>query len=126
MNVGSFRPVVMLPVRLHVPCPGSNSSAVERSHPSVTSTVPFGKSAPNDWLTLPTTMSRVGVHFVVAVTVRFAVAVLPPSVPVTVCGPATVAVHVAPVQEPSGLIVNVVAPVTSPRLLLKASNPCAV
>ena len=59
-------------------------------------------------------------------TLRLAVAVLPPSVPVTVCGPATVAVHVAPVQEPFGLIVNVVAPVTLPRLLLKASNPCAV
>ena len=37
--------------------------------------------------------------------------------------PATLAVQDAPVQDPSGVIENVVEPVTSPRLLLKLSNP---
>ena len=46
-----------------------------------------------------------------------AVPVLPPSLPVTVCAPATVAVQVAPVQEPLGPIVNVVLAVTSPSEL---------
>src|SRR5207248_5006281 len=32
-----------------------------------------------------------------------AVPVLPPSLPVTVCAPATVAVHVLPVEEPFGV-----------------------
>src|SRR3982751_2651544 len=43
-----------------------------------------------------------------------AVPVLPASVPVTVCVPATEAVQVAPVHEPSGAIENVVLDVTSP------------
>jgi hypothetical protein len=38
----------------------------------------------------------------------------------------TLAVQVASVQEPSGVILNVVAAVTSPKLVLKASNACAV
>ena len=59
-------------------------------------------------------------------TCRLAVPVLPPLVPVTVCAPAVVAVQVAPVQEPSGAIVNVVVPVTLPSELLNWSRPCAV
>ena len=58
--------------------------------------------------------------------VRVAVPVAVLSVAVTVCAPAIVAVHVEPVQEPSGLIVNVVAAVMSPRSLLYWSNPSAV
>ena len=42
------------------------------------------------------------------------VPVLPASVAVTVWGPATVAVQVAPEHEPSGEIENVAAAVTSP------------
>jgi hypothetical protein len=61
-----------------------------------------------------------------ALTVRLAAAVLPLSLPVTVCAPATVAVQVAPVHEPSGLIVKVVELVTAPRLLPYASEPIAV
>jgi hypothetical protein len=61
-----------------------------------------------------------------ALTVRLAVAVFPLSSPVTVCDPATEAVQDEPVQEPSGVIENVVAPVTSPRLLLNWSKPVAV
>ena len=53
-----------------------------------------------------------------AVTVRLAVPVFPPSVPVTVWAPATVALQLAPVQLPSGPMEKVVAPVTSPRELL--------
>src|ERR671934_14647 len=60
------------------------------------------------------------------VTCSDAVPVLPVSLPVTVCAPATEAVQVAPVQEPSGAIENVVAEVTSPRLLSYWSRPCAV
>ena len=52
--------------------------------------------------------------------------VLPPLLPVTVCAPAFVAVQTLPVQEPSGPIVNVVEPVTSPSELLEASNASAV
>jgi hypothetical protein len=59
-------------------------------------------------------------------TVRLLVVVTPPSAPITVCAPATVAVQVAPVHEPSGLIVKVVELVTSPRLLPYASEPVAV
>jgi len=59
-------------------------------------------------------------------TVREAVLVLPPSLPVTVCAPRAVAVHVLPVQEPLGAIEKVVAAVTSPRELPAASKPCAV
>ena len=55
-----------------------------------------------------------------------AVLVLPMSSPVTVCGPAVVAVHVAPRQIPSGVIENVVNGVTSPTGLPAASNDCAV
>ena len=47
-------------------------------------------------------------------------------VPVTVCAPAAVAVQVAPVQEPFGAIVNVVAAVTLPSELSNWSRPCAV
>src|SRR5919201_2673532 len=61
-----------------------------------------------------------------AVTVSDAVLVFPLSFPVTVCTPAAVAVHVAPVQVPSGEIENVVKAVTSPVGLPAASNPCAV
>ena len=61
-----------------------------------------------------------------AVTVSVAELVFPASVPVTVCEPATVAVQVAPVQEPLGPIVNVVLPVTSPSEFPAASKPCAV
>ena len=61
-----------------------------------------------------------------AFTVNVALLVLPPLLPVTVCAPAFVAVQVAPVQEPSGAIVNVVEPVTSPSELFEASNACAV
>ena len=60
------------------------------------------------------------------VTVNVAVSVLPLSVPVTVCDPATVAVQVAPVQEPLGEMENVVDPVTSPREFPDWSNPVAV
>src|SRR2546426_8486554 len=59
-------------------------------------------------------------------TVKLAVAVLPPSLPFTVCAPATVAVQIAPVHEPFGAMVKVVEAVTSPRLLLLASKPVAV
>ena len=61
-----------------------------------------------------------------AFTCRLAVPVLPLSVPVTVCGPATVAVQTAPVHEPSGAMLNVVAPVTSPKLFPVLSKPVAV
>jgi hypothetical protein len=60
------------------------------------------------------------------VTLKEAVLVFPPSFPVTVCGPADVAVQLAPVQEPSGEIENVVSAVTSPRELFDASKPSAV
>ena len=59
-------------------------------------------------------------------TVSVTALVLPASVPVTVCGPAVVAVQVAPVQEPSGEIVNVVCAVASPSELLELSNASAV
>src|SRR3989442_1593005 len=57
------------------------------------------------------------------VTLSAAVPVLPDGVcvPVTVCGPATVAPQLLAVQLPSGAILKVVAPVTSPRSLAKAS-----
>ena len=57
---------------------------------------------------------------------RVAVPVLPASVPVTVWAPPTVAVQEGPVQEPSGLIVNVVLAVRSPSELLYWSRPWAV
>ena len=61
-----------------------------------------------------------------AVTVRLEVADLPLKLPVTVWEPVAVAVHVAPVHEPFGEIVNVVEDVTLPRLLLKTSNAVVV
>ncbi len=61
-----------------------------------------------------------------AVTVSEAVLVFPESLPVTVCTPATVAVQLAPVQDPFGPIENVVEAVTSPSELLEASKPSAV
>src|SRR5436305_374566 len=60
------------------------------------------------------------------VTCSEAVPVLPASVPVTVWPPTTDAVQVAPVQEPFGTMVNVVAPVTSPTELPYESRPSAV
>ena len=62
-------------------------------------------------------------------TVRLAVVVWTPFVEfvaTTVCGPAAVAEQEAPVQEPSGLITKVVAPVTSPRSWPNASKPRTV
>ena len=52
-----------------------------------------------------------------AVTLSEAVLVLPPSLPVTVCAPAEVAVQLAPVQDPFGVIEKVVFAVTSPSEL---------
>ena len=59
-------------------------------------------------------------------TLRLALLVLPPLLPLTVCEPAVVAVQTFPLQEPSGAIVNVVELVTSPSELFAASNACAV
>src|SRR5215210_4796503 len=64
--------------------------------------------------------------WLLAVTVSVALPVLPPLVPVTVWLPATEAVQVAPVQEPSGAIVNVVVDVTSPSEFSYWSRPSAV
>src|SRR2546425_7466671 len=63
-----------------------------------------------------------------ALTLSAAVPVLPEGVcvPVTVCGPATVALQLPAVQLPSGAMVKLVAAVTSPRSLPKASWACAV
>src|SRR5919202_1469890 len=61
-----------------------------------------------------------------AVTWSEAVPVFPLFVPVTVCGPATVAVQAVPAQEPSGAMVNVVAAVMSPSELSYRSRPSAV
>ena len=60
-----------------------------------------------------------------AFTVRLASSANEPSVPVTVWGPATVAVQTLAVHEPSGEIENVVSPVTSPRELPNWSDPVA-
>src|SRR5438552_14186472 len=57
------------------------------------------------------------------VTVKDAVAVLEPSVAVTVCGPATVAVQFATVQDAAGPVVDVVAPVALPRSFPYWSKP---
>jgi len=51
---------------------------------------------------------------------------LPPSLPVTVCAPATVAVQLAPVHVPFGVIENVVNAVTSPNELPVESKPSAL
>src|ERR671937_545699 len=61
-----------------------------------------------------------------AETLKLALLALPPLVPVTVCAPAVVAVHTLALHDPSGAIVNVVEPVTSPNELFDASNACAV
>ena len=61
-----------------------------------------------------------------AVTFNDAVPVLPPSLPVTVWIPASVAVQLAPVQDPFGPIEKVVLDVTSPSELFEASKPSAV
>ena len=63
---------------------------------------------------------------VAALTCSEAVPVFPAFVPVTVCAPATEAVQVAPVHDPSGEIENVVVEVTSPRELPYRSRPSAV
>jgi hypothetical protein len=54
-----------------------------------------------------------------------AVPLAPSDVPVTVCVPEAVAVHAAPVHEPSGAIVNVVLAVMSPSELSYWSRPTA-
>ena len=56
-------------------------------------------------------------------TPRVAVADFPLSTAVTVCDPALVAVQAAPVHEPSGVMVKVVAAVARPRSLPYWSNP---
>lgn len=56
------------------------------------------------------------------VTANDAVAVAELSVPVTVCGPATVAVQLAALHDPSGLMLKVVAAVTLPRSFPYWSN----
>ena len=61
-----------------------------------------------------------------AVTCSEAVPLLPLYVPVTVCGPATEAVQLAPVQEPFGEIEKLVVAVTSPSEFSYWSRPCAV
>ena len=55
-------------------------------------------------------------------TVSVAVAVFEVKVAVTVCAPVTDAEQVGPEHDPLGEIANAVEPVTTPRLLLKASN----
>jgi hypothetical protein len=62
-------------------------------------------------------------EFLTKLTFNAAVALFPPFVPVTVCGPPTVAVHVAPAHDPFGAIENVVPDVTSPSELFDASTP---
>jgi hypothetical protein len=61
-----------------------------------------------------------------AVTVRVAVPVAVPSVPVTMWAPAAAGVQVAPGHEPSGAMAKEVDAVTSPLSLPKASKPSAV
>ena len=51
---------------------------------------------------------------------------MPALVPVTVCGPATEAVQMAPVHDPFGAIEKVVEEVTSPSELSYWSRPSAV
>ena len=50
----------------------------------------------------------------------------PESSPVTVCAPATFAVHTFPLHDPSGPIEKTVDAVTSPRALPDLSKPSAV
>src|SRR5881227_2052183 len=61
-----------------------------------------------------------------AVTLSEALALLPPLAPVTVCEPALVAVHAAPLQEPFGAIEKLVVDVRSPSELPYWSRPAAV
>ena len=61
-----------------------------------------------------------------ALTVSVAVSVMPESWAVTVCTPAVVALQVAPVHVPSGEIVKVELPVSSPSGLLCTSKPATV
>ena len=58
-----------------------------------------------------------------AVTLNDPALVFPESFPVTVCAPATVAVHTFPLHDPLGAIENTVEAVTSPSELFEASNP---
>ena len=90
----------------------SRPSAVYACEPPAVMTAEAGDSA--KWSSAP------------AVTPNDAVPVLPPSLPVTVWVPASVAVQLAPVQDPFGPIENVVPAVTSPSELLEASKPSAV
>ncbi len=60
------------------------------------------------------------------VIVKDAVPILVAFVPVTVFAPTVGAVQLAPVQAPSGAIVNVVVDVTLPRELSYWSKPSAV
>ena len=60
-----------------------------------------------------------------AVTLSEAVAIAPASLPVTVCGPAAVAVHTLPLHDPFGAMEKVVDAVTSDELP-ELSKPCAV
>ena len=59
-------------------------------------------------------------------TVSDDVAVSPQNVAVTVCAPATVALHEFVVHEPSGLIAKDVDAVTSPNELFDTSNAVVV
>src|SRR5919205_3656123 len=59
-------------------------------------------------------------------TVSVDVLVFPAFVPVTVCAPEAVAVHVFPLQEPFGVMLKVVLEVTSPSEFAAASKPSAV
>src|SRR5204863_1235489 len=61
-----------------------------------------------------------------ATTVKLAVPVAVPSVAVTVWTPALPAEQLAPVHEPSGVIVNVAAAVRSPRSTPSASKPSSL
>src|SRR5690349_9858793 len=58
-----------------------------------------------------------------AVTLTVAVALVFPSVTVTVCRPAVVAVHTFAAHVPSGAIANVDEPPTSPKDVPDGSNP---
>ena len=86
----------------------SRPSAVYACEPPAVITAEAGDSA--KWSSAP------------AVTLNDAVPVLPPSLPVTVWVPASVAVQLAPVQDPFGPIENVVPAVTSPSELLYWSS----
>ena len=84
----------------------------------------------NGWLPPAAIAAEAGFKTIIfkspALTVIAAEADLPPFAAVTVCGPATVAVHAAPAQEPSGAIVKMVERVTLPRELSNRSKPSTV